>query len=174
MYKIDIIMGDCMKFDKKKQIFRVITTILTLLIIAFIFYNSLMPAGESSQSSGRVLRFLNGICEFLGLGSLFTHSFVRTLAHFSEFAVLGASSLLMYLSYLGFKVRDLILALATVLSVAITDECIQLFSAGRTFQFEDIFVDFSGGTLGASFLFLIIFVVKIIKRRRYKNGKSNQ
>ena len=80
----------------------------------------------------------------------------------------------MYLSYLGFKVRDLILALATVLSVATTDECIQLFSAGRAFQFEDIFVDFSGGTLGVSFLFLIIFVVNIIKRRRYKNGKSNQ
>ena len=85
-----------MKTNKKLYVKRVIYTALVLMCVCFIFSQSALSAGESSQESGRILRLLNNIARWFGCENLFTDFFVRKLAHFSEFAVLSFFSFCMY------------------------------------------------------------------------------
>lgn len=158
--KILFRMGDYMKFKSKWFLTcRILFTVLTLLLIGFIFSNSVQTADVSSVSSGRIMNFLNGICGALGLKFVFTQEIVRTLAHFGEFGLLGVLSLLSTLSCFGIKVKSLILSFAVFSLTALADECIQLFSDGRAFQLSDLVIDISGGLLGAVAVFLIALLV---------------
>ena len=70
---------------KKSVIFIIISIIITL----FIFSASLKDASVSSETSGRVLTFINS---FLAIFNVrISHAFVRKLAHFTEFMCLGVS-----------------------------------------------------------------------------------
>lgn len=171
-------MGDYMNSKAKSKIFlRILLSALTLLLIVFIFSNSVKNAEESSASSGRVVAFLNSVCAFFGLKFSFTQAVVRTLAHFCEFGLLGVLSQLMFLSYFGVKAKAIISSVITVVFTALTDEIIQLFSEGRAFQLSDLIIDFSGSLLGLVAVFLIAMLVKnryLGNQRRNKNGKRKK
>lgn len=84
-----------------------ISTALLLLAIlaalAFIWGNSLDSAVESAAKSGRVGELLRPLLELVvGQGGVTDH-LIRKLAHFAEYAVLGA--LLLSLTAVGFRVR---------------------------------------------------------------------
>ena len=86
---------------------RSIGTLLLLLavlaVLAFIWGNSLDSAAESSLKSGRMRELIRPLLELLvGQGNVTEH-LVRKLAHFTEFAVLGA--LLLLLTAAAFRVR---------------------------------------------------------------------
>ncbi len=159
---------------KKILVFRILAIISTALIAAFIFSQSMLPATSSSAESGRVLQFLNGILENIGLTPFFTQGLVRKIAHFIEFGVFG----IMLCSTLNlFKIKmsfSALFALGGTLFVAITDECIQLFSAGRSFQIRDILLDTCGGFVFISVLTAIMFFVnrKKMKKSLCQNQKS--
>ncbi len=155
-----------MSLKKKPRALSVILTIVTIATVVFIFSQSLLPGKVSSDESGRVLRLLNGILETLGLYPFLNHSLVRTAAHFSEFAFLGASIFFTVLSYGRKHIHSLIIALPSSLLVACCDECIQLFTKDRAFQFTDILTDFSGAFLAVFLIFVPFFVIDIIKRKR--------
>ena len=128
---------------------------MSLLWLCFIFSNSLKSADASSQDSGRLLLFMQKI-----FPSMSDHV-LRKLAHFIEFAVLGvlASLAIVYrLKLRRLRADDnapvklfpavLILAAFGVLCPVI-DELLQLFSPGRSTEFLDMLIDFSGFALGA-------------------------
>ena len=69
--------------------FRVIVFALTAGMIAFAFIHSAMPASESSKESNSVLAFLSALLSGLGIHRELTGLFVRKLAHFSEYTVIG-------------------------------------------------------------------------------------
>ncbi len=155
-----------MNSTKKTRVFSVIMIILTLSIIAFIFTQSLLPGKVSGEESGRVLRFLNGILESFGLAPFLTHSFVRTAAHFTEFGCLGLS---FFLTFMTFGKRCVLSAIGAVVSsvaVATVDECIQLFTDGRAFQFSDILTDSCGAILAVFLIFSVFAVILNIKKKR--------
>ena len=143
--------------------------VVSLLLIIFIFSNSMQTSTVSNASSGRVMAFLNNICMFLKLNFTFTQEIVRTLAHFSEFGLLGVLSVLTFLSFFGIKAKSLILSVVASVFTAITDECIQLFSDGRAFQFSDLVIDFTGSLLGIVGVFLIALLIN-----NYKNKVSEK
>lgn len=150
---------------KKQVIKRCILTFITLLIIIFIFMQSMKNAAQSAAQSGRVLAFLNSVLSALGFGITLTHSFVRTCAHFSEFALLGASLTAMYKSY---NIRVGLIPLYSIISsafIALSDECIQLLSDGRAFQFMDILIDISGALAGTIFIVIFILILNRNKKR---------
>lgn len=154
-------MGDYVKNKAKTTFFlKIIFSTLTFALIMFIFYNSIQDSEKSSESSGRIMDFLNVICNALGLKFTFTQPIVRTLAHFCEFGLLGVLSLFTTLCYFGVKARSLIVSISTVFVTAITDEIIQLFSDGRAFQISDIIIDVSGGFLGLVIVFLFALLIK--------------
>jgi len=162
-------MGDSMKSDKKFiLITRVSLTLLTVSLVVFIFSNSAQNAEVSSKTSGRLMAFLNSILEFFKINAAFNQVIIRTCAHFAEFGLLGVLGLLTFVSYLGVKIRNLMLSSAFCALIALVDECIQLFSDGRAFQFSDLIVDFSGAIIGILGTYFIVFFVYKHKRSKEK------
>lgn len=140
---------------------------LSLLIIGFIFYNSLQTGPESNAVSSRVMLLLKPILDPWDRVSEDTlHKAVRKLAHFTEFCALGLS-----LSALAGRLiwkkppmtyyAPAILALA----VALTDEFIQRFT-GRTSSLKDVAIDFAGALTGIVLVTLIRMVYRRHQNRR--------
>ena len=146
--------------------------LLTLLWIAFIFSNSLKSGVESGNQSKELLSVVAPLFPSL------TESLLRTLAHFGEFALL---SLLFCFDLVAFRVirfeRPLlsnILRLLPILPagflIALADECIQLFSEGRAFQFSDILTDTLGVASSALLFFLIFTGLRALSQKRKQNS----
>jgi len=120
---------------------------LTILYIAdaawvlFIFFRSLKSGAESTMESAWVLQIVRAV---------FPHAsmhFIRKLAHFTEFFVLGC--LLSSTFYLrraddGRHLRVYAIACLLGLAAAACDELLQLTSPGRSCQITDVLLDFSG------------------------------
>ena len=154
----------------KKVLFRIITTSLLVLTVAFILGNSLKTAVESSTQSGKVQAFLQETANaiFPNNPPTVTSNFVRKAAHFCEFSLLGFIAFFTYLSYTDNK-KFLFTVLLFGLLIAILDETVQLFVSGRAGQVTDVLLDFSGHFVGSVFAVAIyIVVLKVIKSKREK------
>ena len=127
------------KISKKKRIL----VILLIITLMFIWGNSLLDREYSSEESGLAVRILEKI---FGEGKVSEHA-VRKIAHFTEFAVLGAELMGLFCRYP--------LSVTHGLFAALADESIQLFS-GRSAEVKDVLLDFSGVLFGALIVMLII------------------
>ena len=151
--------------------FRVIVFALTAGMIAFAFIHSAMPASESSKESNSVLAFLSALLSGLGIHRELTGLFVRKLAHFSEYTVIG--TLLVSCAYSFDRARPyryLAAVLFTGLASALTDETIQQFSEGRAGQITDVWLDFSGVLTGTALM--LLFFVLYIRIKKRKRGRE--
>lgn len=137
---------------KKKAVLNV----LILLVICFIWGNSMKTGTESGRLSSSLLKlfpFLNILGEHV----------VRKLGHFSEFTALG------FLLLLRFRMdgRPLSLPLVCGILTAMTDETIQMFSPGRSCEVLDVWID----TAGVSFGMMLALAACIIYRKLMKGTK---
>lgn len=172
-----------MVFKKiKSQNYKFKVTILTLILVFWnltIFFFSLQKGEVSSDTSSNLLHSILNVLTITGIYgacditpdkfSLF-EGVLRTIAHFSEFLILGffAGKLSTLLSERKFKAvtpkkRKLftyIIPIVYCILVAITDETIQIFVPGRAFEISDILIDISGSVCGS---FLAILTYKKIK-----------
>ena len=157
---------------QKKRRFTVLFCVLTFLWICFIWFNSLKPGKESGELSAWILELVNGGFSIISLSV--SHLFIRKLAHFLEFAVLGV--LLSFVIYFFFELRLsnsrkrdalLYLALPTSFLVASIDETIQLFVPGRAGLFSDVMIDTSGALCAITVFFLALLI-----RSKFKKQKS--
>ena len=144
-----------------------------ILIMAVIFRFSTDTGSESSQLSIKVTRFISSII-FRNFGSMTLsqqqfivtefHHFVRKLAHFTIYAVLGLS---MY-SFMEMTAMKLLkrLSLSWVLCIiyAAADEFHQSFTPGRSMKFTDVLIDSAGAFCGIIAAFIIFAVFYYIKR----------
>ena len=171
-----------------KTNYRIITALLLILWVTFIFSNSMDNADASTLKSGAVLALLRRI---LGSeGAALTEFIVRKTAHFTEFAIEGILLLSVVKGYnmgttrqgvhkcirtaeeyltqleetLGFaqKYRN-VCDLCDKLT-ALTDETIQLFSLGRSSQVTDVWIDFAGVVTGTLLAFLVQAIVRRCKK----------
>lgn len=127
---------------------RLVLCLALALWILFIFGHSLRPAAASTQESDGVRRLLS-----LLVRRELSSFFVRKLAHFVEFWVLGALAACLFAA--GQKKRPLsVLFYSAVLgmTIALCDETIQLFVAGRDGRILDVWLDFAGAFTGAATL----------------------
>lgn len=141
--------------DKKRWIWRALSTALTVLLVVFIFSNSLANGSQSSSLSGRVTALINGVLSSLGLPQLTEH-LVRKLGHFAEFALLGLSATWCLRTYTAQYLRHMSLPLLFGLLTAGSDETLQLFSPGRSSSVVDVWIDFGGVCAGLLFAVLLI------------------
>lgn len=124
----------------------------TVLIIAFIWLHSAMPASESSAESGFFLSLIESV---MGSGVITEH-LLRKAAHFTEYMLLGIAA--------GYDARCLeakgffsvVLPMYVCLFTAVADESIQLFSAGRSSLLTDVWIDHSGSLTGIAIAFIIL------------------
>ena len=146
---------------------RVVFTTLTLFMISYIFVNSSFDAVASDAQSLGIRKMINDMLHSLHINITFSDYFVRKCAHFIEFFLLGCLLFCAVNSYTK-KMRIIsILAPAIGLVVAATDETIQLFSEGRSAQFSDVLLDFSGICTAVVVLCLIL---KMRKSKKDEEG----
>jgi len=125
-----------------------------IVLLLFIWGNSCLPRTLASQESGRVTGWLRPLLEPLIGEENMTEHFVRKLAHFTEYALLGC--LLWRLMQLLpiTAVWRILYAGMTAMMAALIDETIQIFS-GRGPMIQDVWLDFGGAVFGGAVLALL-------------------
>lgn len=156
----------------KRWIARLIFTLLSAAAIGFIFFHSSMSADDSSLESGGVVEWLNALFRGMGIPLELNDHIVRKLAHFTEFAVLGALLSVTVFLYLSKRLRTLLIALPAGLAVAVCDELIQTTSQGRSCQLGDVVIDFCGVLTAALIVQLVLYLIH--RHRLKKEGNGNE
>lgn len=143
---------------KNRSWVRYILIAADILWVAFIFARSLKAADESTAESAWVLELVRII-----IPSASMH-FVRKLAHFTEYFILGALLFATMQSF-GAKKLAMVLAPAGCLAAAVTDELLQTLSPGRSCQLSDMLLDTAGGICGMVICALAVYLVRKARRR---------
>lgn len=154
---------------KKSRIFVcVILTLLTLLIIFRIFYNSLLNADESADDSLYVLNIVNDFIKNIGLEVTLTDHIVRKVAHFIEFFILGSSAFFTFYAYTIKLKWCCVSAFCLSVLIAVCDELLQLLSFGRSCEIKDMLIDSSGALLAVIIFGLVIHFR--LRKKKLING----
>lgn len=139
-------------------------SILSIVIVCFIFHNSLQNCTESNAVSMDVVSFVTPLLNPTGWFPVgIFHTIVRKLAHFSEFGALGIclTGASLNMSWSGKK--QWIVPILLALLIAVVDENIQRVS-GRVCSLKDILIDLGGALSGTGATALFI-QVKMYRRK---------
>ena len=149
-----------------RKCWNIILGLLVFLTLAFIWGNSLLPRTESQEISRGLLSELCAALEHVGLHiDPQNDHWLRKLAHFGEFGLLGAELGLLLCLNRRQSVQGFVNCAFAGLAVAVTDEALQLIS-NRGSQVQDVLLDFAGFLTG---LLLCGLLCGIIGRKRPKN-----
>ncbi|MBQ7822438.1 MAG: VanZ family protein [Clostridia bacterium] len=157
-----------MKYSRQAAaVFLVLTVLWSCVIWSFSLDNAEQSAAESNRVSG----FLSEIVEkVLGEQVELTQHTVRKTAHFAEFAVLGT---LLFMTVYLFGVKRVnkmyFIGLPASTAVASIDECLQLFSDGRSAQISDVLLDLTGAMFAFS---VCVIIIRLTVRLR--QGKNHE
>ncbi|MBE6713310.1 MAG: VanZ family protein [Ruminococcaceae bacterium] len=135
-----------------KRYMRVILPVLTFLVIAFIFSNSLSSGAQASAKRGFVVDLVQEIVSAVGgdepdfsVGGL---AVVSKCFHVTEFALFSfclTCSVILLGDYRNGRFEKIILCGMTL---ALTDEHLQKLSEGRGPALTDVLVDLAGVMIG--------------------------
>ena len=167
---------------KKKSIaiwiLRALLTAAIVLFVVWIFSNSLQVATDSAAQSQSITEIIQDFFKRIAPNSFIAtatgedfdllEDIIRVLAHFAEFALLGALCFWTYRAYTE-KKKWAFAPFVFSLLVAVVDEILQYFTPGRAFEFLDIGIDFGGACAGCLFALLTAWLgAKIVKRGQNK------
>ena len=111
----------------RKSTFKYLLIALILLTLAFIFVQSLLPRETSAKESETVGDIVAGIVPPETKPGAFLQINIRKVAHFLEFALLGAEIALYVLHFLRKKIV-IYLSLISAPIFGLVDETIQIYS----------------------------------------------
>lgn len=133
-------------------------TILSILILCFIFGNSMESREESSAKSSGIAAFLRPILDPLGrMTDDQFHHFIRKLAHFTEFAVLGFCLTGAAVNTLWTGKKVWLRPILWSAMAAVTDETIQRFT-GRACMVRDMLLDTCGAVAGVLVVYGMMWI----------------
>lgn len=171
-----------MTVSKKYLVWTIIVSVLAIAINIFIIVHSCLNASQSSEASGGVVLLFKNIINFFKPGAIndgnidtFSGFIRKAVGHFGLFMVSGLlSSLSIYLVFKPMKWSKhyllVIMGLSFGLLMGIITEVIQLNVEGRSGEFTDVLIDFSGYLLGALIIGLILFLIL----RKQKHQTPNE
>ncbi len=133
-----------------------------LSVLIFLYGNSLIPGADSAKES---VAFFDVLVEWFSFLPFFTHAFVRKLAHFAEYTLLGIHLAFMYLTFGHSQKRKIVFWLCAGFLVALTDEWVQTMVPGRYASFVDVGIDFFG-ILSGLVLIWLAFSIYVRKKRK--------
>lgn len=143
--------------------------------VLFIFINSMQPGRASGQMSSSVTETINRVLHTLSPSLEVSNIFVRKMAHFGEFAILGLFLCFSICSSFIFPRRGalslkrislVLLAFPFSVAVAAADETIQLFADGRVGSPVDVMIDSSGAAFATLMFFLILLLLNRIGAKK--------
>lgn len=147
----------------KKKVYITVSCALVIACMGVIFWMSSRTAADSQEMSDSLI---DKILELLGIE--FTAFFIRKSAHLLEFT--GLAMLTFNACYAAFRRAAVPVSFIITVLYAISDEIHQIFVEGRACQLRDVFIDSVGALLGIAASLIILKIVKIIVKRRNKNG----
>ncbi len=149
-----------------------IDLVCILLMLLFIFGNSLLPKAESAAVSKTVLHKITSVIGTDNMLAVFLSLYIRKVAHFVEFSVLTVlvilCRLLLPVPYRKTLWPSLFFGLAT----AVTDEAIQFFTK-RGSSVADVLLDFSAFLLWTLVTAVSLVTVKTILAYRAKRKEAS-
>ena len=143
---------------KKKNILRIIFTVITVLVMVFIFVQSAMPDEQSAKESDLIVEIITDIMNktHIEVTNLELISYlVRKVAHFTEYTVFGLSLGLTANAYFGTKWWISLSSWGFGVLYAATDEYHQTFVPGRYGSVKDVIIDSMGLALGVVITYFI-------------------
>ena len=148
-----------------------LSLIAVIAVLCFIFGNSLQNGEQSMQTSGAVVEVVKPIVDPRDEIADETFStYIRKLAHFTEFFWLGMAVCGVLLSARVYprlaRLRGSEAALFLLLC-AVADEFLQSFT-GRTSSVRDVLIDFGGALSGLLLTYLAVRGAAHLARRRTK------
>ena len=133
------------KFQENRKL--ILYVFLTIAWILFIFSFSMQSGEESSQTSGGIVSMIVDMLFTQGFAYIEQLTFfIRKLAHFTEYFILGVL-VLQTLKQTRCQ-KQLLVCLFLCVLVASCDETIQLFSGGRSGKLADVMLDSVGALCG--------------------------
>lgn len=161
-----------MRTETRKRLI-ILLRILIVISILVAWGHSLMSLPASQKESGLVLKALKPVFKAIMPGKTITDYFIRKLAHFSEFCIMGLE-MTMYLQLSqGIKPKLLVNTLLSGLFIAFIDESIQMFT-GRGPLISDLWIDLAGFTLGGLIMCLAVFIWHRLKGKGKEEEASDQ
>ena len=146
---------------------KVISCILTVALMALIFFFSSQTAEVSSKtSSGLTQKIAEFIVRIMKSGDAdeirhTINNLIRKTAHFTLFFMLSVSVANTVFQLFGTeKLRLFIYTSVFCLVYAITDEIHQIFVPGRAGMVRDVIIDLFGAMIGAGVFLLIRYLCK--------------
>lgn len=143
---------------------RVLLPILAVVVVGFIFSNSMRTGPESGEISRKAASVLSGVpVAELPEGTLLEAG-LRKIGHFLEFAVLGMVLMFAMRAFtrriIAFSAWPVLLSLLT----AVLDEFIQRFVPGRASLVKDVWIDMLGAIAGMAVGLVILAIGLLIDR----------
>lgn len=162
-----------LSFISKRKYFyiRMVAIIFLVLILAFIWGNSILDGQKSSEISDTVVEIVKD--EISDMSENYSDKavekidlsyLVRKGAHIIEFVLLAVCLMIIFLDHYELMFCVLFLGLST----AIIDETIQLFN-DRSSSIVDVWLDMLGFSIG---VLLTILTVRLIKKSAASTNKS--
>lgn len=152
---------------------RILCVLIAAAYLCFIFSNSLDNAEKSSHKSGVVTEVVQNVVSAVSPGSTVSEHAIRKLGHFTEFMGLGLLLMLCVRIYTKRYLQNIFIPLFGSLAAAVSDEMIQLTSAGRSSEVKDVVIDFSGAVVGILFCILCVIVYNRIRYKRKMRAAQN-
>ena len=148
--------------NRKKRLFPLV---ITILIMAFIFLQSALPADLSKEESNLIVQAL---IEFLHVDPKILSFAVRKCAHFTEYLLRGLSLFATVREYDPVRLerneqwqRTALLSWGIGALYALTDEVHQAFVPGRSCEIRDMLIDSCGVAAG-------VLIMAALRSRRTK------
>ncbi len=160
---------------KTKKILIIIDILLILATVVFIISNSAAPSEKSNDTSQGVtdkvvdsVKPLKDAIEQDKVDKEDVHKGVRKIAHFLEYALLGAEMmLLLILIFPSAPMKYLIYILFFGLALGVCDESVQKLT-DRTSSTTDVMIDFGGFCIGIAFAYLVAIAVRAVMKKKAK------
>ena len=138
----------------------VVPVFLILITLFFIWSNSARPGSDSLAQSNVVASWIRAVFDVERQPFRFLYEHHRKVAHFLEFALLGAE-MGFFLLLNGKKgIRFFCFSMIFCAVCATIDESIQLFVPGRACALTDVLIDTAGSACSLIFLFLLSLLRK--------------
>ncbi len=158
-----------MKKNTKKTVI-LFLCVLTIMTVIFLF--SSQSGDDSGRLSEKVSRIISKII-FFNFDTMTVekqnfivselNSFVRKLAHFSVYTVLGMFVYMAVLTFGDVFKHKRTIALGLCALYAAADEIHQYFIPSRTMRLRDVIIDSTGSLFGIIIISVIVIVIEHLK-----------
>ncbi len=148
----------------RKNLIRLLFVLLIIATVSFIFIQSMIPPEESEEQSGAVSEIIGEIIPPETPVGGYVQTNIRKIAHFVEFAVLGAevaAFVVLFIKKIDYALASFLFAFV----MAFFDETIQIFS-GRGPQITDVWIDLSGFAATAIIIYTVCVMICFVKNKR--------